>query len=361
MPTISVTPFGPQHPSLLEPIHLKLKLEEEKVVGADIVIGYNHRGLERALEIDYKRNVFLSERVCGICSFHHSTVYVQAIESIMGLEVPKRVRLIRTVMLELQRMTSHLLTLGHISEVMGFENLFMQTWREREDVMALIDRLAGNRVHYSMNAIGGLRKDLDYDNTKDIENILTSLVPKLKEIRSVFARDSTFRKRTIGVGVLTKANAQRYGAVGPTARASDVPYDVRLSSYAAYGIEGVKFRPIHRDEGDCHARTMVRADELTQSVDLIMQCIDLLRDEPILIPAKGNPTGEAFSRVEAPRGELFYYVKAKGEAARLDRVKIRTPTFVNVQCLAEMIPNCQLADVPVITVSIDPCICCTDR
>ncbi len=360
MPTISVAPYGPQHPSLLEPIHIKLKLEEEKVVGADIVIGYNHRGLERALEIDYKRNVFLSERVCGICSFHHSTVYCQGIESIMGIEVPKRVRLIRTIMLELQRLTSHLLTLGHIAEVMGYENVFMQTWREREDVMALIDRLAGNRVHYSMNTIGGLRKDLDYDNTKDIERTLNGLLPKLKEIRSVFANDSTFGKRTKGVGVLTKDNARRYGAVGPTARASDIPYDVRLSSYAGYGVEGVKFRPIHREEGDCYGRTMVRADELMQSVDLIMQCIDLLRDEPILVQVKGNPTGEAFSRVEAPRGELFYYVKAKGDV-RLDRVKIRTPTFVNVQCLAEMIPNCQLADVPVITVSIDPCICCTDR
>ena len=360
MPTISVAPFGPQHPSLLEPIHLKLRLEEEKVVGADIVIGYNHRGLERALEIDYKRNVFLSERVCGICSFHHSTVYVQAIENIMAIEVPKRVRLIRTIMLELQRMTSHLLTLGHIAETMGYENLFMQTWREREDVMSLIDRLAGNRVHYSMNTIGGLRKDLGYDNTKDIEKTLTALLPKLREIRNVFAKDSTFGKRTRGVGILTKDNARRYGAVGPTARASDVPYDVRLSSYAGYGVEGVKFRPIHREEGDCYARTLIRADELLQSVDLIMQCIDLLRDEPILIAAKGNPTGEAFSRVEAPRGELFYYVKAKGEI-RLDRVKIRTPTFVNVQCLAEMVPNCQLADVPVITVSIDPCICCTDR
>jgi len=360
MPSISVIPFGPQHPSLLEPIHLKLRLEEETVVGADIVIGYNHRGLERALEIDWKRNVFLSERVCGICSFHHSTVYVQAIEGIMGIEVPKRVRLIRTVMLELQRMTSHLLTLGHISEAMGFENLFMQTWRDREDVMSLIDRLAGNRVHYSMNTVGGLRRDLDYDKTKDIENTLTRLVPRLKDVRGVFARDSTLGKRTRGIGILTKENAQRYGAVGPTARASDVPYDVRLSSYAAYGIEGVKFRPIHREEGDCYARTLVRADELMQSVDLIMQCIDLLRDEPVLVPPKGNPSGEAFSRVEAPRGELFYYVKAKGET-KLDRVKIRTPTFVNVQCLAEMIPNCQLADVPVITVSIDPCICCTDR
>src|SRR5512137_296905 len=238
MPTISVTPFGPQHPSLLEPIHLKLKLEEEKVVGADIVIGYNHRGLERALEIDYKRNVYLSERVCGICSFHHSTVYVQAIESIMGLEVPKRVRLIRTVMLELQRMTSHLLSLGHISEVMGFENLFMQTWRERESVMSLIDKIAGNRVHYSMNTIGGIRKDVQYDQTKEIENVLNQLVPKIEVIRRVFARDSTFRKRTKGIGVLSKDAAVRYGAVGPTARASDVPYDVRLSSYAGYGVEG---------------------------------------------------------------------------------------------------------------------------
>jgi len=360
MASISVTPFGPQHPSLLEPIHLKLKIEEEKVVGADIVIGYNHRGLERAMELDFKRDVFLSERVCGICSFHHSTTYVQAIEQMAGLQIPTRAKIIRTIMLELQRMTSHLLTLGHIAEVMGYENLFMQTWRERESVMSLIDRIAGNRVHYSMNTIGGIRKDIGYDNTKEIENTLDQLVPKLEVIRRVFARDSTFRKRTVGIGVLSRDAAVRYGAVGPTARASDVPYDVRLSSYAGYGVEGIRFRPIHREEGDCYARSMVRVEELFQSADLIQQSIGLLRDEPVAVPLKGNPVGEAFSRVEAPRGELFYYVKAKGEI-RLDRVKIRTPTFVNVQCLNEMIPNCQLADVPVIAVSIDPCICCTDR
>jgi len=360
MARISVTPFGPQHPSLLEPIHIKLRLEEEKVVGADIVIGYNHRGLERAMELDFKKNIYLSERVCGICSFNHSTTYVQAIEQMAGLLVPTRARLIRTIMLELQRMTSHLLTLGHTAEVMGYENLFMQTWREREDVMRLIDRIAGNRVHYSMNTIGGIRKDISYDTTKDIEGTLSQLLPKLEEIRRVFARDSTFAKRTKRVGVLSRDAARRYGAVGPTARASDIPYDVRLSSYAGYGVEGIKFRPIHREEGDCYARTMVRADELFQSIDLIGQSIGLLRDEPVMVQLKGNPQGEAFSRVEAPRGELFYYVKAKGEI-KLDRVKIRTPTFVNVQCLAEMIPNCQLADVPVITVSIDPCICCTDR
>ncbi|MFY9606274.1 MAG: nickel-dependent hydrogenase large subunit [Thermoplasmata archaeon] len=360
MASISITPFGPQHPSLLEPIHLKLRIEEEEVVGADIVIGYNHRGLERAMELDFKRNIFLSERVCGICSFHHSTTYVQAIEQMAGLQIPTRAKLIRTVMLELQRMTSHMLTIGHIAEVMGYENLFMQTWRERESVMSLIDRISGNRVHYSMNTIGGIRKDIGYDKTKDIESTLSQLLRKLEAIRKVFAKDSTFRKRTVGVGVLSRDAAVRYGAVGPTARASDVPYDVRLSSYAGYGVEGIRFRPIHREEGDCYARTMVRVEELFQSVDLIQQSIGLLRDEPVAIAFKGNPQGEAFSRVEAPRGELFYYVKAKGEV-KLDRVKIRTPTFVNVQCLAEMIPHCQLADVPVIAVSIDPCICCTDR
>jgi Ni,Fe-hydrogenase III large subunit len=360
MVSVSVTPFGPQHPSLLEPIHLRLKVEEEKVVGVDIVIGYNHRGLERAMEMDFKRNIYLSERVCGICSFQHSTAYCQAIEQMAGLEIPTRAKLIRTVMIELQRMTSHLLTLGHIAEVMGYENLFMQTWRERESVMALIDRIAGNRVHYSMNTIGGIRKDVGYDTTKDMETTLTQLLPKLEEIRRIFAKDSTFRKRTVGIGVLSRSAAVKYGAVGPTARASDVPYDVRLSSYAGYGVEGIRFRPVHRDDGDSYSRSMVRVEELFQSVDLIQQSIGLLRDEPVNVPFRGNPSGEAFSRVEAPRGELFYYVKAKGEV-RLDRVKIRTPTFVNVQCLAEMIPNCQLADVPVITTSIDPCICCTDR
>ncbi len=161
MSRYSVVPFGPQHAAFLEPLHIKLSLEEEKVTAADIVIGYNHRGMEHALSLDHKKSMYLVERICGICSFHHSSAYAQTIESIYGLDVPVRAKVIRTIMMEMQRLTSHLLALGHIAEAVGYENLFMQCFRERELIMGLVNMLSGNRVHYSMNCARRSQKGPD--------------------------------------------------------------------------------------------------------------------------------------------------------------------------------------------------------
>ncbi|HTY47264.1 MAG TPA: nickel-dependent hydrogenase large subunit [Methanomassiliicoccales archaeon] len=360
MPGLSTIPFGPQHSSFLEPLHLKLVMDEERVAAVELSQGYNHRGMEYAMEQDWKRNVFLSERVCGICSFHHSTTYCQTIEAIANVEVPERAKLIRTIMLELQRVTSHTLALGHIAEAAGYENLFMQFFREREEFMRLVNLISGNRVHYSMNAVGGVRRDITPELEKAIETKLNEMRPKLEILAGVIRRDSTWLKRTKGVGVLSKKQAETWCVVGPVARASGLPYDVRLSGNAAYYLDGLKFEPVWREEGDTWARAMVRMDETLQSVDLVHQCLGMMRDGPILAPFKGNPTGEGFSRNEAPRGELFYWIKAKGET-KLDRCKVRTPAFVNIPPLMEMLPNCHFPDVPVIVVSVDPCVCCTDR
>jgi ech hydrogenase subunit E len=146
--------------------------------------------------------------------------------------------------------------------------------------------------------------------------------------------------------------------VGPVSRASAIGQDTRQDGFAAYSM--VNFRPVVREEGDSYARMMVRMDECLQAVDIIEQCLPLLRDGPVAIQVKGHPKGESFSRVEAPRGELMYYIKAKGKLD-LERTKLRTPALMNVAALLAMLPGCQLADVPTITVSVDPCICCTDR
>ncbi len=360
MSRISTIPFGPQHPSFLEPLHLKLNLEEERVVSVELSQGYNHRGMEYAMEKDWKRDAFLSERVCGICSFHHGTTYCQTIEAIAGLQVPERALIIRTIMLELQRITSHTLTLGHIAEAVGYENLFMQFFREREEFMRLANLISGNRVHYSMNWPGGVRRDISPETAKELENKLDEMLPKLQMLDGVVRKDSTWLKRTKGIGVLTKEQATTWAVVGPVARASGIPYDVRLSGNAGYHLEGIRFEPVWREEGDCWARAMVRMDETLQSVDLIRQCLGQLRDGPLVAQFKGHPNGEGFSRNEAPRGELMYWIRAKGES-KLDRVKIRTPAFVNIPPLAEMLPGCEFPDVPVIVVSVDPCVCCTDR
>ena len=353
-----IIPFGPQHAAYLEPLNVALKLEEERVVGAEVNIGYNHRGMERALSMDYKKSQYLCERVCGICSFHHSSVYCQGLERIFDVDAPERAKLIRSILMECQRLTSHLLALGHVAESVGYENLFMQSFRERELVMWLVNRISGNRVHYSMNVIGGVKRDLTPEMEKEIANTMNDLRPRLMELHRIFSRDSTLRKRTAGIGKFSTQDARSYGAVGPVSRASGVPQDIRQDGFAAYGM--IDFRPVVREEGDVYARMMVRMDECLQSVDIIEQCLALLKDGPIAMQVRGHPTGEVFSRVEAPRGELMYYIKAKGTLS-LERIKLRTPAFMNVQALLAMMLGYQLCDVGTISVSVDPCICCTDR
>ncbi|MBI0584566.1 MAG: nickel-dependent hydrogenase large subunit [Methanomassiliicoccus sp.] len=358
MAKATIIPIGPQHAAFLEPLNVRLTLDEETVVGAELNQGYNHRGMEYALSLDHKKSQYLAERVCGICSFHHSSAYCQGMEMIYGIEVPERAKLIRTIMMECQRLTSHLLALGHIAESVGYENLFMQCFREREYVMMLVNRLSGNRVHYSMNVVGGVKRDLTPEAVKDVQDTMDQLRPRLEELHRIFGRDSTLSKRTKGVGKLSRQEAWEWGTVGPVSRASGIPQDIRQDGFAAYSM--LKFSPVVREEGDSYARMMVRMDECLRSVDIIEQCLPLLTDGPVALQVKGHPSGEAFSRVEAPRGELMYYIRGKGTLA-LERIKLRTPALMNVAAILSMMPGCQLADVPTITVSVDPCICCTDR
>ena len=210
-----------------------------------------------------------------ICSNHHSAAYCQTVEAIYGVEVPERARIIRTITMECQRITSHLLALGHIAEVVGYENLFMQCFRERELVMRLVNEITGNRVHYSTNVIGGVKRDIDAAMERRIEDVMSDLRPRLEELHAIFSRDSTFVKRAKGIGKLTREQAIDWCVVGPVARASGVAQDVREDGFAAY--DRVRLRPVVREEGDCYARTMVRMDECLRSVDLIEECLPLLK------------------------------------------------------------------------------------
>ena len=359
---ISVVPLGAQHPVLPEPVALKLSLEEEKVVDVGITLGYCHRGIEKAAELnDFKQNVFLCGRVCGICSHHHTTTYVDVIETMMNIEAPERARLIRTIYSELERLHSHTLILGLIADAMGYENLFMQTWRDREIVMDLFELMSGNRVHYDVNQIGGVRRDIGYDMVKKIDKGMDALEGKFKILSKSYLNDPTFKKRTKGIGILSKAEAHTYGVVGPTARGSDVPEDIRATGdphYAAYNM--LHFTPQVEEDGDIYSRVKVRVRECFQSIDLIRQTIGHMRDGPIAVRVQGKPNGEAVARVEAPRGELFYYAKGNN-TNNLERVKIRTPSYVNIPALRYMIMGEEFAEVPVIIASIDPCLSCTDR
>jgi len=355
----TVIPFGPQHPVLPEPIHLDLVLEDETVIEAIPKIGYVHRGLEKLVDKkDFQQFPFVAERICGICSFMHGMGYCMSIESIMEVKIPERAEFLRVIWAELSRMHSHLLWMGLLADAFGFESLFMHSWRLREQILDIFEETTGGRVIFSVCEIGGVRKDISPDMLNKIVGILNSLEKEVKEIAEVFINDTTVKLRTKGVGVLSKQAASDLGAVGPMAKASGLDFDMRTQGYAAY--EKLKFEPIIETAGDSYARTSVRIREVFQSIDLIKQAIALIPEGDIRVKVTGNPKGDYFTRIEQPRGEVVYYVKANGTKF-LDRVRVRTPTFANIPALLETLKGCSLADVPILILTIDPCISCTER
>jgi len=356
----TVVPFGPQHPVLPEPVHLKLELDDEKVVGVTPIIGYVHRGIEKAAELNsFRQNVFLCERICGICSFIHALTYCQGIEALMSVEIPPRARFLRVLWSELSRIHSHLLWLGLFADGMGFESLFMQCWRVREIALDILEMTAGHRVITSTCSIGGVRRDIDKEMAKEVEAGLLKLREMMDNtVAPAVLHDPTIKRRTVGKGMLSKEQAALLGAVGPTARGSGVAIDIRQTGYAAY--KEVGFEPVVETAGDSYARTLVRLRETYQSLELIHKALAMMSEGEILVKVDGYPEGETVTRSEQPRGELIYYLKGNG-TRNLERLKIRTPTFANIPTLLVMLPGCELADVPVITLSIDPCISCTER
>lgn len=359
MATRSIVPFGPQHPVLPEPIHLDLVLEDEKVVEAIPSIGFVHRGLEKLVEKkDFQQYVYVAERICGICSFMHGMGYCAAVEQVMGIDIPPRAKYLRTIWCELSRMHSHMLWLGLLADAFGFESLFMQCWRIREKILDMFEVSTGGRVIFSVNMIGGQRRDMDREMLSMFLTVIKEIEQELKEITKTFLNDYSVNTRLKGVGYLTRQQAHDLGAVGPFMRASGIALDTRKLGYAAY--PELDFEPVTSDVGDCYARCDVRIREIFQSMDLIRQAIGKIPDGEVAVPVKGFPKGEYFMRVEQPRGEAIYYVKANGTKF-LDRVRVRTPTFANLPGMLETLKGCQLADVPILILTIDPCISCTER
>jgi ech hydrogenase subunit E len=355
----TVIPFGPQHPVLPEPVHLDLVVEDEKVIEARPSIGFIHRGLEKLAETkDYVEFTYVAERICGICSFIHGQTYCQAIETIMNIPVPPRAIYLRTIWGEFSRLHSHLLWLGLMADGMGFESLFMHSWRVREKILNIIEATTGGRVIFGSCKIGGVRRDIDADMTRHILKELDGIETDLRAITKVFLDDNSVKSRLCGVGVLTKEQANDLGCVGPMLRGSGVAQDMRQLGYAAFN--DIQVQPITRTEGDSYARCAVRCLELFQSVDIIRQAFGKMPPGEIEVKVTGNPTGETITRTEQPRGEVVYHLKANG-TKNLQRFRVRTPTFANLPAMLSVLPGCDLADVPVIVLTIDPCISCTER
>ena len=359
MPERIVVPFGPQHPVLPEPIHLDLVLEDELVVDVVPSIGYIHRGLEQLVQKrEYTEYVYVAERICGICSFMHALCYCQGIEHIMELEVPDRSRYLRTIWSECSRLHSPLLWLGLFADGMGFENLFMRSWQLRESVLDVFEDTTGGRIIQGTCKVGGVRRDIGQEKLDEMHRALDPFEEKCRDLGDVFLNDETVKYRLQGLGVISKDDAYTLGSAGPTLRGSGVAIDHRETGYAAYGDLG--FKPVVETAGDCYARCAVRVRELYSSIDLIRRAIEEMPEGPIDVKVKGAPNGEYFSRVEQPRGEVVHYLRGDG-TKHLARARIRTPTLANIPALVKMLPGAQLADVPVVVLSIDPCISCTER
>ncbi len=360
-PNVYKLTIGPQHPALIEPEKLSVTVEGEIVTNVEPRLGYVHRGIEKATESrTYLRDIYLVERVCGICNPSHARVFVAAVEKILGVDVPPRAKYIRTIALELNRLHSHLLTLGHACIEMGFDTLFQYLWRDREPIMDLIELTTGNRVYGSIMAIGGVRRDLNPDYIPKIKATLEALRNKLPGYRDTYENDKSIRMRMQGVGVLSREDALRLCCVGPVARGSGLDIDVRKDDpYEAYGE--IPFKEIVYKEGDAWARMNVRMDEVGESIKIIEYALDHLPTGPIKVTTpRIVPTGEATAAIEAPRGELFYYVKSNG-TQNPDRVKVRTPTYANLPSFLKTAIGQNYADCPVNFVSLDPCFSCTDR
>lgn len=355
----TVIPFGPQHPVLPEPLQINLVLEDEKVVEAIPSIGFIHRGLEKLVEKKtFTEMVYVAERICGICSFIHGMTYCMAVEEIMKIQVPPRAEYLRVFWAELSRIHSHLLWLGLMADSMGFESLFMHTWRVRDKILNIIEETTGGRVIFGTCKVGGVRRNITNDRFPGLLKELEKQGRQIREIGAIFLNDSSVKHRLKGTGILSKEQAYDLGAVGPTVRGSGVVTDTRTLGYSIY--DNLEFEPRTETDGDSYARCKVRVREVAQSLDLIRQVTAKMPDGDIEAKYQGVPSGESFTRTEQPRGEVLYYLKGNG-SANLQRLRVRTPTFANVPALVTMLAGCQLADVPVLILTIDPCISCMER
>jgi ech hydrogenase subunit E len=286
--------------------------------------------------------------------------YCLAVEQLANAQVPPRAQAIRVLVAELERIHSHFLWMGVSAHEAGFDTLFMYSWRDREQVMDILESLTGNRVNYSANILGGVKFDV---TPAQIDSILVSLdflEERAQHYLNVLRTDAMFLQRTRGIGVMTRAQAEVMGAVGPTARASNVARDLRVvAPYAAYAQFPVKM--VLDTRGDLQARFDVRIQELFESIRVIRRILSELPEGDLSVRMPRRiPAGEAIVRLEAPRGEVLYFIKSNG-TDKPERLKVRTPTICNLNSVVRLVIGHQLADVPMILAGIDPCFSCNDR
>jgi len=353
--------LGSQHISLLEPVKFRFACENEKIIDVDSDVGFVHRGIERACITKFKFNAvsYVVARICGLCAITHSLTYTTAAESLLEGEVTLKAKYLRMLMVELDRIHSHMLCLSHVSENAGYEAMFMQIMGDREPIMDLQAMISGNRVQFDYIDIGGVNRDIDTNVATSIKKTLKELRVKIEDYISEFESNWTLSLRYKGIGTLSKEQAYNYNALGPLARAAGIKTDVRAeTNFLPYNDIG--FKMVIGESGDIYARNMVRLNEILNSITMCENIVDGLPDGEIMTKFKGKPKGEALVRLEAPRGELMYYVKGSGKAM-LDRVRIKTPTFSSIPAFIEVFKGQEYANAPAILASFDPCMSCTAK
>jgi Ni,Fe-hydrogenase III large subunit/Ni,Fe-hydrogenase III component G len=358
-----VVPFGPFHPTLDEPAHFRLYVEGETVRGCEYRGFMVHRGIEKLAEavLTYNDIPMAAERICGICGCVHNVAYAQAVERAAAIRPPPRADYIRTIMLELERLHSHLLWVGLACHIVGFDTLFMQSFRIREPVMWIAENISGNRKTYALCVIGGVRWDVTPEHASALRQVLDTLESEWTTIVRAIQNDRNLQKRMRGVGIANANLVHTWGLLGPVARAAGVKLDCRRDHpYAAY--DRLDFDVITATDGDVWARVIVRAQEVFQSIRIIRQCLDRLEPGPLhtQITSELAAGRIGLSSVEAPRGESHHFI-VTGENNRPRRWRVRAPTYQNLQGVPAMIKDQQLADMTITLGSIDPCFSCTDR
>lgn len=367
-------PIGPVHPSLKEPMTFNFEIYGERIEKVNLAPGDNHRGIEF---MGRQRNsiqiIYLAERICGICSASHPFAFCRAVENAAGIEVPERGQYIRVIIAELERIHSHILWAGVAAHELGFDSVLYLSWRAREEVLDLLEYLTGNRINYGIFMIGGVRRDISKEQIPRIRKTLDYYKDIYGKIEDIFLNDPTIALRTKNVGVLTKEDALRLCAVGPTARASGVRKDVRqdqpYSAYADLEVKAITPDVLTGEvNGDVYDRIIVRLLELVQSIQIIEQCLENMPSGEIVAEKKlvkllnqlKKAKGEGIGRHEAPRGEVIHYVKLN-ESELPEVWKARAPTYNNLMTWVPMLIGQQIADIPIVIASIDPCIACMDR
>jgi len=356
----TIVPLGPYHPLLEEPEHFRLYVEGERVVDLDVEIGYNHRGIEKLSEgKTWDQITFLIERICGICSTSHPFAYTLAVEDLVGCEVPKRAQYIRVVVGELERLHSHLLWVGLAGHFIGYNTVWMWAWKYRETILEICEKLTGNRNHYAIFKPGGVRRDFSDEQIEYGLKRIEEVVKPVNMLTNAILDDPVIHRRLKGVGVLSYEDAVLYSALGPTSRGSGVPWDVRKDN-PLEGYKDLDWKVIIQSNGDVFAKAVVRLLECFESVSLIKQALEKMVPGPIDVRITEVPPGEGCGRYEAPRGEVFHYVRSDGSNTPY-RHKVRAPTFNNLPTFKVTCKGETIADVALITASIDPCYCCTER